>query len=1088
MLPCEPHHKLSEWTFQGTPLSSFHWNDAVGNPYDPTSLVGFTQQVSSDLMFEWPRYPSESEIMLVHVHNGKITQNMIEFSPGQEVESVMFAEQVLMGPSCRLARVHDRYANTAPQTELLSRLSVLVMHWEDSHNLIKIVIAREGIRREHWVTRGTRVFQLVEPKANLIVVRPNGFETPWDYPFFGPIEIQIITRDEESDASPSATLPFVAETPPDSERLNLTTPNLNMGHVIAATTAEVKQTIADTLTQAPHSENPWDTSCRFQQLWEFGHVVADDEMSYICRIMENTTSTFMRGIFKWEHDKSTWICHPQWRLIDQASVDHASVVVLHYDNHWIPALMNPQNMTITYRCRFVIPSPAFNELTAVWGIQQHSVFRQDESDPYGWCGWGAIAWIFARLAINPPNMDRSVAREAVRRFAEMIGPLKFRDYEAKMQIKKPDLNSMMGLRDLFIQRMLTWPTQSYYTGRGTEDNQPSNLKLTGKIAAIFIAHGHSDEESLSTARQLAQRFPKQARSIPSQKDSKAYTALLELCNEHNIHVNSSRMNIATTKLQRFFRTKQARKQKQSVPIDLRHVQFHDDTFTINGASVKPAAKWSASTSGLALATPEEILPFVEKDQLLSLDVNTAILNCWIPVGKNITIEQKEVPVMDADQNHAIIRIWLVHFGQKRPSRQPAIGSSVDVEADETVVLLLQVYRNLVDAEFWQALMESPAKQIMQNYFDQGETHQVIQLWSRRWNNKGKPSNKVEADSFSLLCRVNKPEAPTWLRRSGTGTPCMFGSLKADRNDTDEAVNSHRVVWCSKAIHDTLVLLARIPDHCGVVHRAPHSYGIRVEKSRFGSAWKELKGESEPIPSQIPCKVRYLLAGAPPALTGPKLESWSKEVSWPIRVLRSYGGGRFLVGSETAVPTPHMVIQNHQIICQPYIEKSSRQVPPIVLGKLNLPVDKDGKGDDQQLHNDPWAASSGLPKPKDHSHHAAWAHYRPTTKPDQTMQVDAQDTTTEVVAKQSARIAVVEEQLKCLQDQMSADQKSNQSRFTQLDHNIQSMSSSLRSTLEEALKQQSANLVHTFDQLLKRSPRPESHHSGDRSRSPVGKEK
>eukprot|EP00438_Fugacium_kawagutii_P028890 Skav225394 [mRNA] locus=scaffold2656:253342:256944:- [translate_table: standard] len=550
-LACRPDQCLAQWTFQGKHLDLFEWSDAMGNRYDPKELIGFTQHVSSDVPFDWPRYPSESEIMLVHVHNQTITQKIVEFSPRQEVESIMFAEQVLMGPSTRLALVHDRYANQAQNSELLQNLSVLVMHWEDSHNMVKIVISRDGTRREHWVQRGTRVFQLVTPHPNLMVIRGSGFDTPWDYPFFGPVDLQIIQKAEESEEEPSATLPFVAETPPNSQHMNLTMPNLNMGHVLAASFEEVKQRTAAVVSQAPHSEDPWSTSCRFQQLWEFGHVVSDDEMSYIMRILENTTETFIRGIFKWEHNESKWFCHQQWTLLDQSQARPTSIVMLHYDNHWIPAIMNRDTSTLTYRCRFEIPNPAFNNLSEQWGVPKLSVFRQDESDPYGWCGWGAISWVFARLEVNPPNMDRQVAAAAVRKFAEMIGPMKFRDYEAKMNIKKPEINSMLGLRDLFIQRMLTWPTTGTFSGRGVDGSSQGNLKLTGQLAAILIAHGHQDSESMQIARQLAQRLPKQARTIPSQKDSKAYGSLLALCSEHNIKVQSSGVHAATTKLQRF---------------------------------------------------------------------------------------------------------------------------------------------------------------------------------------------------------------------------------------------------------------------------------------------------------------------------------------------------------------------------------------------------------------------------------------------------------------------------------------------------------------------------------------------------------
>eukprot|EP00438_Fugacium_kawagutii_P032092 Skav202513 [mRNA] locus=scaffold1359:224843:226243:- [translate_table: standard] len=466
-----------------------------------------------------------------------------------------------------------------------------------------------------------------------------------------------------------------------------------------------------------------------------------------------------------------------------------------------------------------------------------------------------------------------------------------------------------------------------------------------------------------------------------------------------------------------------------------------------------------------------------------MDVNTAIVNCWIEVGKNITIEQMEVPVMDRSHNHAIIRIWLIHFGQKRPTRMAAVGSAVSVDADDTNVIVLQVFRALVDPGFWQQMINGPAKMIMQGYFPTDESQPVLQIWSRRWNAKGKQSTSSVADQFSMLCRINKSATSTWLKRSGSGSPCIFCSVKADGPSTDESMNTHRIIWVSRDIHEALVTLAKMPDHCGLVHRAPHSFGIRVEKARFSSAWKEIKGESEPVPSLINTKFRFLLAGAPPGLSGPQLEAWGTELSWPLRVLKNHGGGKFLIGAEKDPPSMNLVIQQHQVICQPYAERPSKQVPPIVTGKLMLPRENNDRGEDQVFLNDPWAQGRNA----DSSNHAAWARYRPVKTPEGTMQVDAEDTTTEIVSKQSARITEVEDQLKTLQEQISADQRANQARFNKVDHDIQAMSTTLWSTLEEALKQQSQNLVNTFDSLLRRSPRAESDRS-DRSRSPVGKDK
>eukprot|EP00438_Fugacium_kawagutii_P014147 Skav221302 [mRNA] locus=scaffold1920:395553:397688:- [translate_table: standard] len=303
-LRCQQHERLSQWSFMGTRLSEYNWMDALGNPYDPEACIGFTTCVSSDIPFDWPMYPSESEILVVHVHNKQISQNLVEFSPASVVECLMYGEQVLMGPTSRLAMVHDRFANVVPVDEPLNRYSALIFHWEDSHNLIKITVVRDGVKKEQWVPRGTRLFQLVTPQANLIAVKEAGFETPWDYPFFGPQRIEIVQRDESEADSPSATIPFTVDAPQDSQHMNLTTPNLNMGHVLDASRSEILRALDDLRPRAPHSDDPWATNIRYQQLWEMGHVMADDEMSYILRIMETTAQCLVRGVFKWEHDGS----------------------------------------------------------------------------------------------------------------------------------------------------------------------------------------------------------------------------------------------------------------------------------------------------------------------------------------------------------------------------------------------------------------------------------------------------------------------------------------------------------------------------------------------------------------------------------------------------------------------------------------------------------------------------------------------------------------------------------------------------------------------------------------------------------------
>eukprot|EP00438_Fugacium_kawagutii_P026854 Skav236828 [mRNA] locus=scaffold1707:103992:109154:- [translate_table: standard] len=1086
-MACLPTDCLAQWTFHDKSLAEFQWHDIHERPISPFMMIGFEQHVWTSMEFHWPRYPCDAEIQVVRVHNKCIQQQMIAFSPGETIESLLFGEQVLVGPSTRIAAIHDRYATDLEPTKPLNEISVIVLHFEDSHNKVRVVICKPGSRKEHWVNRGTRVFEMLTPTQGMLVVRDNGIETPWDFPIFGPITLQMINREEEEDDEViPATIPFVVtEAPPDSDHMNRTTKTINTGMVVAHTNELIQSQSRKLKPQAPRSADPWETICRFQKLWEFGAAMADDECSFILRKLDKATERQVKGIVIWDHVKSHWHIHPQWTEECLSNCHDKAVVMMLYERHWIAAVIYCDAKKMMYRSDADLPLPVLQMICHATNTEINAFIREPGADPHGWCGWGSIAWIFSQLMLNPPNMDCKDGSNEMEVFASTLGPLKMREYQNKLGTNDCAYRSMLGMRMQFIKHQTVWPTNFDHVGYGNDDMQ-QNLKLTGKLAAILISHGHTDGESLKVARQLSQTCPKLARGIPSQKDAKSYASLLQLCSEQGISVTATGKNGAAQKLQRFFRAKQMRKGRQHQSIDLSQISFHEGTFGAQGKNVSPQPKWTATTAGLAIANVEDIQPFIDQDKILSHDYNSAIVNQHVQVGPTLTIEPMEVPVMDSQSNHALIRIWLIHFGQKKIQKMPAIGSTVSLDTDETQVIVLQTFQSLVDTQFWKSLQKSPARCILQHFFQHHEPPQIQEIWSRRWMKGGRNSSNDEADSFSMLCRINTDHVELFMKLSGTGADPIFSSIKPNPEKQDG--QKYRIIWTSKDIHSALTKLAVVPDHCGLIHKSPHSFGVRVLTSRFESAWKELRGDT-PVPAMVECRYRYLLAGAPPGLSGPKLEEWGAGIQWQIRVLKNYGGGRFLVGSSKEVPSNNMEIQSCSVICQPHVDKNPRNESAVVLGKLNLPV-KPSRGEDTLLTDDPWAQATGSMR-ESAKHHAPWARYKPTTSDPNKMSVDATDGTNEVLAAQSTRLTEMETQIKQIQEQMSADQRATNARFAQVDNSIQSVGASLRSTLDDALKQQSETLVATFESLLKLSPRTDvvREKSKDRrSRSPVRGEK
>eukprot|EP00438_Fugacium_kawagutii_P028276 Skav229512 [mRNA] locus=scaffold842:79891:90185:- [translate_table: standard] len=447
-----------------------------------------------------------------------------------------------------------------------------------------------------------------------------------------------------------------------------------------------------------------------------------------------------------------------------------------------------------------------------------------------------------------------------------------------------------------------------------------------------------------------------------------------------------------------------------------------------------------------------------------------------------TVQQAEIAVEDELQNKAVIRVFLVHFGQNPILPADVPGSDVIVETMASDVLVMQVIRSMTEPHFWENLIAGPAKTILSSYFHDTDQLKVLQVWSRRWKANNKPCAPRESESFSMLVRIQQSDKGEWMKRSGSGPTPIFTSIKMF-NDGSVNDDGNRIIWVGKSIHETVATLTQVPDHLGIVYRHPGSYGIRFDGKRFPSAWKELK-KTEDLPNLIQAKQKFIINGVPPTVSGASLETWGKELGWPIRTLKRLPDNRFLVGAAENPPAFHLQIGSSPAIVTVYENRMPKQAPQVLLGKLQMPTANlaaDGKGEDTIFSDDPWGqfrAANGLPSSKTFG--AAG------NKSNETKEAPKEDATTSVITKQSERLSEVEDEIKQIKAQMAQDQSATQQRFGQMDQTINNMGNQLKSSLEEALKQQSSSLVKTFEALLKQSPR-EGGGRPSRSRSPVHKE-
>lgn len=276
--------------------------------------------------------------------------------------------------------------------------------------------------------------------------------------------------------------------------------------------------------------------------------------------------------------------------------------------------------------------------------------------------------------------------------------------------------------------------------------------------------------------------------------------------------------------------------------------------------------------------------------------------------------------------------------------------------------------------------------------------------------------------------------------------------------------THRIIWVSKTLGDAQAALGKLDTHAGIVYKRPSSYGVRVSVSTFEEHWQVLKGEAS-LPSMVKSQYKYTVDGLPGGISNLQLEQWSETLSWPIRVLRRLNDHKFLVGSEQEKPASDLSLNGQQLLILPH-QDQVRPANQVIVGKLvTAETDTDG-----WAHGtDPWkgATLGGKKRVIEEPHMGPWSTYRPTTviNPPPGLSTNAASS-----SSQNGRMDALEKEMQVLKDVVAGHHQETKDQFQRVEREICAVSSNLKLSLQEALKEQSQSLVQQFGELLRKSPR------------------
>lgn len=1010
----------------GRPVIGDGWVDENSETIDPISMIGMTTRIFTKNESPWLTSKCPGEVMIVAMTQESIESYVIKHSEDEIIESLMYAEQILRGPNEKIVSVSSHLNKSLATAARLNEHPIVVLQFMQSHSLLQVKLSDDSKEVAIWIPRGTRAFELVPFSKELVLVDSLGFEIPWDLPIMTNMQI-CVAKESGSPAEYeiSPTVPFESSENPN---LEVGAHDTSIREIVKRNAELIQQQIAHAVSviRQPTGQAMF-TQLRLEMLCEWGPPVGDDEMTWFLNKIHKVDGRLVFGVYHWSAD-SSWTHQHAWEDVCMIGEQQEGLAMWCIQQHWVAIRVTWGDMFQTCYVDYVSDISFRQQVLDDWVCKyvkpsKCEVRHIQVTNVHGWCGFTAMQWMFVDCQAHFPLPTVEEIAQIRDRFVAAVGISKAREYDNLMNGTPDNINHawVTMIRASFIHDQFDCSTSPLYYGLGDEEKMgPTSLKAMGKIAAILIGKGTSNEESLSVAKAIVDVSVAQAKAISQQKDRKAYMQICEFCVRNDIPLANLSTNQAAQKLQQFFRLKynQRKDRSENHNLDLTKVQFDPRSFMVmNGEFTPVTHNWTPASRGIAVAQLSDVMKYLEKGELLSNECNTAILSEPVQTTGKISAEAITVEVTDNRKNRAIINATLVHFGSKKVIRVPTVDAAVD--AKETATIAIQVYKQMIDNDAWNALLAGPAKTILKAIQPSKEELPILNLWNRRWYSNNTQIEPKLAQEFAILLTVPTEHVNTWLCKSGTQSFTCFVSLRRSPGETGE-VESHRIIWIAKNLGDAQAQLGKLESHAGIVYKRPSSYGIRVATAQFESHWATLKGETS-LPSMVKSTHKYTIDGLPGGISNVQIEKWADTIEWPVRVLRRINDFKCLVGTETTKPSKDLSLNGHQLLILKYNEQS-RPSNPILVGKLET------RDNEWAFGVDPWkgAKLGGGAAAQEKTTSSPWGGYVPTTSI-----VSPPGLSSDSIPKaQSSRMDKIEKEMQDLRESFQGYQKETKDQFTQ----------------------------------------------------------
>ena len=292
----------------------------------------------------------------------------------------------------------------------------------------------------------------------------------------------------------------------------------------------------------------------------------------------------------------------------------------------------------------------------------------------------------------------------------------------------------------------------------------------------------------------------------------------------------------------------------------------------------PVTQISSNSSGVALASIEEALPFFTLQSPISAGGIALIVldhqDSRLPSGCELI---KFPAQFRATDEPVLLTGALLQLGQTKVIRAlPDAPTSIDEIQTQAIRVL--VYRDEFDME-WTSFMQSPVRHLTEHeVFSQMGSHDLIDVWDRQvLDSNFKKVAGSNAFLYAVNFRVPSQTAQDLHFRSG-----VSGIYVEPRSDNGRMpCPDHSVIWLPKrGLRETLLTAQTSEIKCSVARNGLR-YGLRVPRSQAADLHKAHRPDLDYIEGST--KQTFRIGPLPWGTTKQSLQKVFAKWGWPARV-------------------------------------------------------------------------------------------------------------------------------------------------------------------------------------------------------------